>query len=99
MSKDDEVWSAPLVSLLLSGAAAVRGDAAGARGHLLSAIPGFETADMRLYATAARYRLSQVEGGDGGRALLTEAETWLRDEGVESAARFVVMLAPGWEYT
>ncbi len=99
MSKDDEVWSAPLVSLLSAGAAAVRGDAAGARGHLLSAIPGFETADMRLYATAARYRLGQVEGGDGGRALLTEAETWLRDEGVESPARFVAMLAPGWEYT
>ena len=54
---------------------------------------------MTLYATAARYRLGQVEGGDGGRVMLDEAEIWLRDEGVESPERFVAMLAPGWEYT
>jgi hypothetical protein len=84
---------------LSAGTAIVRGDASGARGWLLEAIPGFETADMTLYATAARYRLGQVEGGDSGRATLLEAETWLRDEGVESPARFVAMLAPGWAYT
>ncbi len=99
MSKENEDWSAPLAALLNAGVATVRGDASGARGWLLEAIPGFETADMTLYATAARYRLGQVEGGDGGRAMLFEAETWLRDEGVESPARFVAMLAPGWEYT
>lgn len=97
MLKEEQPWSTPLASLLLAGAAALRGDQGAAREQLVEAIGGLDAADMALYATAARWRLGQVEGGDGGRAALQEAEAWLRREGVEAPARFVGMLAPGWE--
>ncbi|MFO0588753.1 MAG: protein kinase [Polyangiaceae bacterium] len=96
MSKENEPWSAPLAALLLAGVAEVRGDTSLARACLLESTPGFETADMNLYATAARFRLGQIEGGDAGRALFVDADRWLREEGVTSPARFVGMLAPGW---
>ena len=63
----------------------------------MEAVAGLDAADMNLYATAARYRLGQVEGGDGGRKIFEAAEKWLRRQGVRAPARFVAMLAPGWD--
>jgi hypothetical protein len=97
MLKEEQPWSTPLAGLLEAGVAALRGHAGTARHRLAQAARGLEAADMALYAAAARFRLGQVEGGDAGRAARQEAEAWLRREGVAAPARFVGMLAPGWE--
>jgi serine/threonine protein kinase len=96
IAKEDEAWSRPLAKLLHAGVAAARGHLDAAHPLLGDAIAGLDAADMALYATAARYRLAQLEGGDGGRAGLAAAEAWLKREGVEDVPRFVQMLAPGW---
>ncbi len=97
MLKEGEAWSTPLAKLLEAGVATLRSDADTARARLVEAAAGLSAADMALYATAAHYRLGQVEGGDGGRATRGDAEAWLRREGVQDPARFVGMLAPGWD--
>lgn len=97
MLKEDQPWSTPLARLLEAGAASLRGDAGAARERLVEAASGLDAAGMALHAAAARFRLGQVEGGDGGSATRGEAEAWLRREGVEAPARFVEMLAPGWD--
>lgn len=97
MLKEDQPWSTPLARLLEAGASTLRGDPDTARARLVEAIAGLTDAGMELYATAARWRLGQVEGGEAGRSARAEAEAWLRREGVASPARFVGMLVPGWE--
>lgn len=97
MLKEGQPWSTPLARLLEAGAASLRGDDEAARDKLTEAASGLVDAGMELYATAARLRLGQVEGGDAGGAMRAEAEAWLRREGVEAPARFVGMLVPGWD--
>jgi len=41
-------------------------------------VPGLLAADMTLYATAARWRSGQVEGGSAGTTLRAEAAAWLQ---------------------
>jgi hypothetical protein len=51
---------------------------------------------MRLYAAAARRRLGRLIGGDAGKALLVEADTWMASQGIKNPARMTAMLAPGF---
>ncbi|MEZ4295131.1 MAG: AAA family ATPase, partial [Polyangiaceae bacterium] len=97
MEKEGEAWSTPLARLVQAGIATVRGDEATARDRLLEAVTGFDAADMALYAATARFRLGQVEQGEGGQAVREAALAWLAREGVTAPARFLRMLAPGWD--
>lgn len=54
----------------------------------------FETADMKFHAAIARCRQGQVVGGAAGRALVTAAELFMRNEGIKNPARWIAMLAP-----
>jgi hypothetical protein len=63
---------------------------------LREAIYGFESADMALYATAARRRLAQLVGGDEGKPLLAQTDAWMRDNGVVNPDALTAMVAPGY---
>src|SRR5262249_28331405 len=63
--------------LLLSGSAAISGNTLAAIDYLTSAEQHFLTADMALYAAAARYRKGEVIGGDTGRTLIGNVEDWM----------------------
>lgn len=53
------------------------------------------SADMGLYAAAARRRRGELLGGDQGRALIADADAWMSNQKVKNPRRMVEMLAPG----
>jgi len=96
IEKDKMRWAMPWVSLLRAGAAMAEGDRGTALVHLTEAAPGFDAADMGLYAAATRYRRGQLLGGDEGRELRAQADAWMANQGLYNRARMVAMLAPGF---
>jgi hypothetical protein len=84
-------WALPLAQQLRAGAAAVRGDRAAAAGLLERAAAGFEVAEMRLFAAAARRRLGELRGTAG---LVQAADAWLAGQGVRVPARLAAALTP-----
>jgi hypothetical protein len=63
---------------------------------LREAASGFDAADMALYAAAARRTLGKLVAGDEGRALVENAEEWMRSESIKNPARMAAMLTPGF---
>ena len=49
---------------------------------------------MSMHREAARWRLGELVGGDGGKEMVEEARRWLRNERVKKPSRLVGMLAP-----
>ncbi|MSP60181.1 MAG: serine/threonine-protein kinase PknK [Myxococcales bacterium] len=88
-------WSEPLAALLRAGVARLRGDDESALVSLSRALSGFESADMALYAAAARHRRGTVTGGDAGRADREVAERWMAGQGIARPERMVGLLSPG----
>jgi serine/threonine protein kinase/tetratricopeptide (TPR) repeat protein len=84
-------WALPLAQWLRAGAAAVRGDRTAAADLLERAAAGFEVAEMRLFATAARRRLAQLRGAADQ---VTAADAWLAAQGVRVPARLAAALTP-----
>ncbi len=89
-------WSRPLVALLRAGAAQIEGEKERALILLQGAIIGLESANMALYAAAARYRWGHLRGGDEGKAVAAAADQWLAKQSVVNRPRMVGMLAPGF---
>jgi len=89
-------WATSLARLLRASAASIRGDQARATKLLREAIAGFESAQMAMHATAGRYRLARLVGGDEQRALEAQASAWMREQGVADAEALVSVLAPGF---
>jgi hypothetical protein len=88
-------WTAPLAAILFAGAASVEGDARGAAAFLRSAVEHAEAAHMSGHASAARYQLGRLLGGDEGAALVTAAEGVMTAQGIRVPARFASALVPG----
>jgi hypothetical protein len=95
LEKEDAVWSAPFASILRAAVADAEGDRAGAVGGLREAIARAMAADMNGYATAARYQLGCLLGGDEGHALVEDAERAMQAQGIRAPARFSATLVPG----
>jgi len=51
---------------------------------------------MLLYAAVAGRRRGQLLGGDAGRELVQNAETWMIGQGIRNPARWSAMYAPGF---
>jgi len=58
------------------------------------AAAGFEAVDMMHIASAARWRLGELLGGDEGRVLIGQARAALSAEGIVRPDRVVAMFAP-----
>jgi hypothetical protein len=95
IAKEDVDWAAPLALSLSGGLAAVENDVARALDELRRAAEGYRALDMNLHAAAADHERSRLLGGDEGRALLREAETWMIDQQVARSERIATMLVPG----
>ena len=89
-------WIDSQAQLILAGVAATRGDDEQAVRLLQEASAGFDSADMALYAAAARNRLGTLLGGDEGRALRKAADGWMASEKIRAPARFTAIFAPGF---
>lgn len=87
-------WVRPAVELTRAGACSIE-DPTRARGHLESAVAGFEACSMGMFAHAARYRLGSVIGGEEGLAHQRVAFAYFTGEGVRNVGRFLATFAPG----
>ena len=96
IEKEEMPWSSPLAALLRAGAASIDGEKARALLLLQEAITGLDSADMALYAAAARYHRGNLLGGDEGQRIAAAADQWLAQQGVVNRPRMVGMLAPGF---
>jgi hypothetical protein len=54
-------------------------------------------ADIDLYAAATRRRLGEIIGGERGRQLISEADTWMHKQEIKNPAAMTRMLAPGFD--
>jgi serine/threonine protein kinase len=91
-------WATPMAALLRAGVTVTRrGDDARAVAQLRDAVRGFEAAEMKLYAAAARRRLGGLVGGDAGAQMVREADEWMIAQTVKVPAKMTAMLAPGFE--
>ena len=96
MEKVKMSWSKPYATLLRAAVAQQRADAEKAVTLLSEAVQRFERAEMRLYAAAARRRLGEKLGGERGRQLITEADTWMAEQKIKNPEALTRMLAPGF---
>ncbi len=51
---------------------------------------------MNLFAASARHHLGQMRGGDDGRALVEQAEAWMRAQLIVNPSRMASCLLPGF---
>jgi eukaryotic-like serine/threonine-protein kinase len=84
-------WALPLAALRYAGIAACMGDYDEAGGKLVSAIRGFDAADMKLYAHLSRIRLAQLCGD------AVPFSQQLRALGIAEPQRILEMFAPGFD--
>ncbi len=96
MEKVNMSWSKPYATLLRAAVAQQRADAGKAVTLLSEAVQMFERAEMRLYAAAARRRLGEKLGGERGRQLIIEADTWMAEQKIKNPEALTKMLAPGF---
>ena len=87
-------WADPLAQLLRAGVEHQRERGRRAQAALGLAVAGFDRAEMRLWAAAARWQESRLAGDAIGQA---EHEQRMRACGVQNPARMAAALVPGIE--
>jgi serine/threonine protein kinase len=96
VSGEDAAWARPLGCALRASLASLKGERWAALGLLEEARGGFERCEMMLYAAAVKRRRGVLLGGEGGRALVRDAEAWMAGEGIKQPARMMETFAPGF---
>ncbi|MCY1080947.1 serine/threonine-protein kinase [Archangium lansingense] len=96
LSRQGRSDAAAMTHLLRACIARLRGDPAGTRSHLSTAIEGFETAGMAVHAAIARHHQGGLIGGDEGRALVEAAHAVMTANGITEPARWAATFAPGF---
>ncbi|MBI4421705.1 MAG: AAA family ATPase [Gemmatimonadetes bacterium] len=82
--------------LLRAGIEAARGRPAVALQHLSAAVPEFERQGMALWCAVAQRRRGELLGGDEGRVLVAQADTWMTGQGIKKPERVMAVFAPGF---
>jgi hypothetical protein len=95
LGRERAVWSAPFAAIVRAAIADAEHDGSLAIAELRTAIDLAMAADMSGYATAARYQLGSLLGGDEGRALVQQATEAMTAQGVRVPDRFAATLVPG----
>ena len=96
IEKEDMPWARPFIGLVRGAIAHQRSQPDAAAALLAEAIKGFEIAEMRLFAAAARRRLGETRGGAKGDALVAEADAWMANQGILKPELITRMLVPGF---
>lgn len=97
IGKEQMNWADPFVSVIRGAIAQQRGEATIAIEAIADALEKFESADMHLYAAAARRRLGAALGGQRGQEMIAEADAWMADQKVKNPELLTRMLAPGFD--
>lgn len=97
LGREGTPYAKALASLLQAGVAGVSGDRELARELLHKAASHCDDADMGLYATAARYHLGRLVGGDQGAEIVESAEDKMRHQEILDPERISAVLVPGFD--
>ena len=97
IAREKLTYGKPQAELILAACAHLEGRERIARQRLQSAARGFETNDMRLLAAAAKRRLGELSGGDGGAVAIAAADAWMRSQSIRRPDRMTATLAPGFD--
>ncbi len=95
LAKERAGWAEAAASLLRASILGARGRPEEALRHLDEAMRGFDAAEMTLYAACARRRKGQLLGGDEGQRLMEAADAVMREQGIQSPARWTALYVPG----
>jgi len=96
VERESMPWGNALAQLIHAAVAAGRGDRAGAAATLESAVAHLESCDMRNLAAVSRRRRGELIGGDLGRALVDQGNSWMTAQKIQNLDRYTAMLAPGF---
>jgi hypothetical protein len=83
-----------LACCIRAGVAEAKGLHERAKGLYSKALELFDASQMKLFATATRSRLGQLQGGEIGAANVRVAEAWMIAQGVKQPGKMVDMLVP-----
>ena len=89
-------WIDPLARIIRAAIAVLRGDTPTAIQLLEDSVERFDQVDMSLHAAVARRRLGELLGGDAGRALVAQADSWMASQGIVNSSRMTALFAPGF---
>ncbi|MBL8721149.1 MAG: protein kinase [Myxococcales bacterium] len=81
-------------ALIEAGYASVSGETSRTAEALDRAIAGFEHTGTALFAAAAKRRRGELTGGDEGRALVRDADAWMRSHSIRDPERMARICAP-----
>lgn len=96
MEREKMPWSNAMAQVFRGALTFARGDDAASVAHLTKAVAALEACDMAMWATAARWRLGEVQGGDKGAELVAQAKAFMVKERIKNPERMLAMLAPGF---
>lgn len=88
-------WGSGLALLLRAGLAVARSNAGEAIPLFSAAEQRLKSADMMLFAAAAKRRRGELTRGDEGRDLIAAADADMHAQQIRNPARMTDMLAPG----
>jgi serine/threonine protein kinase len=94
LEREKVAWAQPLAALLRGGLATLRGHTEVARAAFVSALTGFEGADMAMHVATAKLCLGKTVEGEEGRRLVGEGIASLEQRHVRRPEQFAAMLAP-----
>lgn len=94
LSAVDMPFAKAVHALIEAGLASVSGETSRAAEALDRASAGFEHAGMALFAAAAKRRRGELTGDDEGRALVRDADTWMRSHSIRDPERMARVCAP-----
>ncbi len=92
-------WATPLARLVEATVCSRRGERDQAIGLLDEAARDLAARDMILWSAAGTRRRGELVGGEQGHALVAEADTTMRGQGVKQPAKYAAMLMPGFPET
>jgi hypothetical protein len=71
-------------------------DSMGAATALEGAIAALDSADMALYAQAARRQLGLLRAGEAGATLVADADAFMRSRQIRNPERMSAIVVPGF---
>ena len=96
LDREKIAWADAHAQAIRAMVAAARGDLDSARTGLADAARRYDEVDMGLYAASVRRRLGELLGGDEGRSLVAQADSWMLGHGVKNPAKITNMYMPGF---
>jgi serine/threonine protein kinase/tetratricopeptide (TPR) repeat protein len=96
VEKEKMGWGNGLAALVRAGAMALKGQPDAAAKSLADAIEILDRQQMGLHAASARRMRGLVIGGDEGRALIEQADAWMKSRGIRNPARMAQLFVPGF---